>query len=179
VRATLALILCGTFWYLAVQDRPIPPILTDAALLVVAFYFGVRSIAPPLPVEPARASGWQPLFLPRGAVRTLLLLGFFSVIAWTWFREGSIDNSLFLMGQVLASYLVGVVVTFLANRRLRRARGRSAALALFRHVLAALALGVTGVVCASTIFGQPALPAVSENALAWTVSFYFGSRLAP
>jgi len=161
-----------------VRSQPIPPIVTDAALLVVAFYFGVRSATPPGPVE-SPVPSWQPLFLPRGAVRAILLLGFFGVIAWIWIRDGALDSSLLLMGQVLVSYLAGFAISTVTARRGKAGKGPSVAVALFRHLLAAGAMGITIVVCGSLAFGQPALPPVSQNLLAWTVSFYFGSRLGP
>src|SRR2546426_610628 len=107
VRATLALLLCGTLWYLALTERKIPDILWESGLLVVAFYFGVRSTAPAAPVATAATTadhvgGPQPLYLPRGSIRTVLLLG---TPAW--------------------------------------------------------------------------MPNIPENFLAWTVAFYFGSRLSP
>ena len=178
VRAGLALILSGTLWYSILTDRPLSPLLVDAVVLVVAFYFGVRSSMPPAPVEPP-TSTWQPLFLPRGVVRTFLLLGFVAVIGYTWYRTGRVGESLLLIGQVLGSYVSGYAVSAIVSRRLRSGRGPSAALAMVRHAIAAFSLGITGVMCWSLTFGQPALPVISQNLLAWTVAFYFGSRLTP
>ncbi len=55
VRATLALFLCGTLWYLTLTGEEIPNILWESVLLVVAFYFGVRSTAPTSAVPVATA----------------------------------------------------------------------------------------------------------------------------
>jgi len=49
VRATLAIILSGSLWYVILRGGDPPQILVDSALLVVAFYFGVRSTAPVVP----------------------------------------------------------------------------------------------------------------------------------
>src|SRR3990172_3157799 len=61
VRAVLALILCATMWYLVYLGEAVPGLLASAVLLVVAFYFGVRSTASPLPaVAPGQAPGVPP-----------------------------------------------------------------------------------------------------------------------
>ncbi|TLZ73597.1 MAG: hypothetical protein E6K10_00035, partial [Methanobacteriota archaeon] len=74
VRAILALVLCGSLWYLVLKDFSPLPVLVDSALLVVAFYFGVRSTAPPsAPVVPTSVPVKQPLHLPRGTIRGILL----------------------------------------------------------------------------------------------------------
>ncbi len=178
VRATLALILSATFWYQSLRGDAIDPLLLDAVLLVVAFYFGVRSTTPIPPAQPPPAT-WQPLFLPRGIVRTVLFLGFMGVIAYTFYRQGGIESNLLLIGQVLTSYAAGYLIATVTARRYQRASGPSVAYAMFRHVVAVGALGITGVVCWSLLFGAPALPPISKNLLAWVVAFYFGSRVAP
>jgi len=187
VRATLALFLCGTLWYLTLNERPIPDILWESVLLVIAFYFGLRSTAPVSTVPVAtggsavdRARVPQPLYLPRGSVRFVLLAGFFGLVGWEWFRRGSLPGQIILIMQVLTSYVSGYVFSSILIRRARRGGGPVRAVTWLRHLLAAGSVGIVGAMCASFVFGQPSwMPNIPENFLAWTVAFYFGSRLAP
>ena len=99
VRAVLALIVCGTLWYATLQGTTAPSILIDSALLVVAFYFGVRSTAPVVPVQMASVTAKQrkvrqPLFLPHGSVRTVLALGFLGVMGYVAVRDHAIPQTL-------------------------------------------------------------------------------------
>lgn len=183
VRATLALLLCGTLWYLILNGRAAPELLVDSVILVVAFYFGVRGTAPIAPVpppSPGATTARQPLYLPRGSVRVILLFGFFAVFVLAWSRGLAMDATMVLILQVLGAYLSGYAISSLALRRARRGQGPIRAVTLLRHLIAAAALLIVVFVCATIVFGSPAwLPALPDQVLAWTVAFYFGSRLNP
>lgn len=180
VRGILALLLCGTMWYLVLRGRVVPELLASAVLLVVAFYFGVRSSAAATPPVPVQTTVPQPLYLPRGTIRALLLAGFLAVIGYVWIGGRAIPPELVLILQVLVSYLIGFVVATLVNRRVQKGLGPGRAVNAARNLLAVLALAVSGVVCSSLLFGVPAfVPADAEKVLAWTVAFYFGSRIGP
>ena len=179
VRAILALVLCGTQWYLILQGRAVPELLASAALLVVAFYFGVRSTAPVTGPAPA-AKVRQPLFLPRGSVRFVLLGGFLAVIAYVWVLGRAVPQELALIFQVLLSYLIGFAFAALVYRRAQKGLAPSRTASAARSGIAVVALAVTGVVCSSIASGVPAfVPEDAEKFLTWTVAFYFGSRLSP
>lgn len=190
VRATLALFLSATMWYMVIKGQQPPTILIESVLLVVAFYFGTRSMAPaagasaaaPGPSPPPAAPGHEPLYLPRGSVRTVLLFGFFSVIVYVWFRGGTaaIPSSMILILQVLTSYLSGFILSTLTIWRARKGEKPIRAVAWLRHGVAAASLAIVAAVCGTIVLGQPAwMPHIPDNFLAWTVAFYFGSRLSP
>ncbi len=181
VRAAMALILSGSLWYLVLNEQAVPPILADAALLVVAFYFGVRSTAPVVPLGSAgTAAKAQPWHLPRGSFRTLLILGFLGVTLFIWFAGRSLPPTLILVLQVLASYVTGYVFSTLLLLRVRAGKGLSRGVAAVRSGISLLVLGITTFVCGSILAGRLDLvPPVLENGLAWTIAFYFGSRIGP
>jgi len=186
VRAILALTLCGTLWYLIFRGEATfngevaPPILVESALLVVAFYFGVRSSAPIVPVQEGPDKVRQPLYVPRGVVRGILAAGFLGVIGYVFYRDGAIPQALLLVFQVVVSYLVGFAVSAVILRRARAGKGFGRAAAAARNVISVAAIGITAGVCAAIVIGRPELiPSYFENGLAWTIAFYFGSRLAP
>lgn len=179
IRAVLALLLSGSLWYQVFRGVTPTPILVESALLVVGFYFGVRSGTGP-PIKPVQMEGVrQPLFLPRGSIRLVLLLGFFGVIAYTWSMGQAIPDALILILQVLASYVIGYVVSGIVTRRRAKGIQPIRAIAIFRNVNAVLAIVLTGYLCGTILFAWPEfLQEYTGNAIAWIVAYYFGSRLA-
>jgi len=166
-------------WYQVLKGVDIPPILVESALLVVGFYFGVRSGTGP-PIAPVTAEGVrQPLFLPRGSIRVVLLVGFFGVIAYTLYMRRWIPDAFLLILEVLASYLIGYVISAIILRR--RAAGilPSRKVAIFRNFNAIIVIFLVAYICGVLVLSWPDfLPEQSGNALAWIVAYYFGSRLA-
>lgn len=179
VRAVIALTLCASLWYQVLVGGTIEPILVESALLVVGFYFGVRSGTGP-PISPSTMERVrQPLFLPRGSIRVVLLLGFFGVIAYMWYQNRAFPEAFILILEVLASYVIGYVLSVIIARRQRAGKRPSRAMAVFRNVNALLAMTACGYLCGTLLFGWPKfMPEYTGNALAWIVAYYFGSRLA-
>jgi hypothetical protein len=192
VRATLALILSGSLWYAILQGIEPPAILIESALLVVAFYFGVRSTAPivpatrtPTPAAPTAPEAAttprvrQPLYVPRGVIRSILAAGFLGVIAYVAYRDGAIPQALVLILQVIASYAIGYAISFLLLRRARLGKELSRGARIARNAISLLVIGVTAGASWAIITGQfDAVPDYLQNGLAWTVAFYFGSRVS-
>ncbi len=181
VRAILAIVLCGSLWYQVIRDLPVATILLEASLLVVAFYFGVRSTAPvSAPVIPTAVPVTHPLHLPRGAVRGFLLFGFFAVIAYLWFRGRPLAQEFILILQVLASYLIGFAIASIVERRQRLGKKPNTVVAVFRNLNAVWAIVLTVYMCGVLLLGwRDFYPQVTGNALAWIVAYYFGSRVSP
>jgi len=183
IRAILALTLCGTLWYTTIRSIAAPIILVDSALLVVAFYFGERSGSSVIPAQSAQLSGEtpkvrDPLFLPRGSVRTVLALGFLGVTAYVYYRDRSVPETLLLVFQVIASYAVGYAFSLLLLRRARAGKGMSRSAAVARNFVSLAAIGITGAVSWAILVGRfDLVPDYLQNGLAWTLAFYFGSRL--
>ncbi len=80
---------------------------------------------------------------------------------------------------MLASYLVGFAISTLILRRVRAGMPPSRAVSAIRNVIALAVLATGGSVCAAILYDRvDLLPPQAQNALAWTVAFYFGSRIA-
>lgn len=185
VRAILAIILSGTLWYMILRRLEPPTILVESALLVVAFYFGVRSTAPVVPTTKTAARQEapkvrQPLFLPRGVVRSILAVGFLGVIAYVYFRDGTIDSALVLILQVIVSYVVGYVFSYVLLRRARAGKELGRAVRAARNLVSLAAIGITAGASWTIATGQftDVFPPYLQNALAWAIAFYFGSRVS-
>src|SRR5262245_51752111 len=77
VRALLALMIAAGIWtWLLLRPETIaPPYLRDLMLIIMGHYFAARARTGP-------ADGPPPLYLPRGSVRVILMLGFVGVGVW-------------------------------------------------------------------------------------------------
>jgi len=172
VRAILALMLSLVVWYLVYQGRALPVYLADTAFLGIAFYFGARTSDEEKASEKPRR---QPLFLPRGFVRGLIVGGFLGLYGLLWWQGRPADPVVTAIFELLAGYAVGVGVSVTVRATSKRAR--PTALAAFGHARAMLTLVGVGFLCVAAVTGQDAVvPPVLLTALQFLVAFYFGSR---
>lgn len=175
VRALLALIIAAGIWgwLLYRPDVAIPSHLRDLMFIILGHYFAARSRSEP-------AGGPPPLYLPRGAVRMLLMLGFLctGVVLFRQARLGSLTapNSAAVTLVLVAGFMIGVLVNHLPVRRVPR----------WLEDLRALASLAAGGMLLLLVFGLLAAPRLGieqflldhsvEELLAAVVGFYFGSR---
>src|SRR5258708_5449550 len=89
VRALLTFMVLGTVWTLllmpAEKNVKVPLYLTYLMFLVLGSYFGARGAAP-------KIKGLQetpPLYLPRGSIRLVIILGFLGVCAYGYVKDHS------------------------------------------------------------------------------------------
>lgn len=177
VRALIAILVTGTYAYLLIQGEPVPPVLVNSVVVIVAFYFGSRATATP-PGPPAV----QPQSRRMRVVQGLLLLAFVGLAAW-FLRENltrdAIPAELLSVLEVLAGYIAGLVVAWILQRRVEVSSLRRRLATVVRDILAAGALGLTGYLCYTLATGQMSLFGDrAEEVLALVVTFYFGSRVS-
>lgn len=186
VRAVLALMVFGAIWGLLLvrPDREVPDYLRDLMFIILGHYFAARARAS----GPASESGPPPLYLPRGSVRLLLILGSIAVAVILGRRRqlaevGRSPGALTLL--LVAGFLLGVVLGRLGDWW--QARGHRTP-RIVEDVRALVSLLAAGLLIA-LIWNQvaPFLPRLGheawrlgaygpEHALAAVVGFYFGSR---
>ena len=82
VRALIMLLLSISTWFLIIEGRPVPEYLLNLLLIVVGYYFAIRTtflgvssldsgkLGPRIEIEQ------EPLYLPRGYIRVFIALGF-------------------------------------------------------------------------------------------------------
>lgn len=193
IRAALALLVFGTVWtwMVMVPEQNVPQALRDVLFIILGHYFAVRR-----PIGNQPESGPPPLYLPRGSVRLLLILGFV-VVGVLLYRAGRLDPdqpARFPAGVTLllvAGFLLGVVLNrlrlwWLERRKLRPRR-------LFENIKAVIGL-VAGLVLVLSLVNQLSPFIVLEPGGKWmgvpvrfgefgieqaaaaVVGFYFGSR---
>src|SRR3989475_11606743 len=146
VRGTIPLLVTAAYAYLLLQDKPVPSVLVNSVVVVIAFYFGSRAAAGP-PVPPA--PGQPPTFVvpaPRRTkvVRGLLLIGFAGLAAW-FFRTNrpsfGIPAELVAVLEVLGGYASGMTVSWLRPRRAHENMIRKRFATIARDLIAAGGLG--------------------------------------
>lgn len=170
VRAAMALLISATLWLVVLRGNTPPPVLVDAATLVVIFYFAVRLTGGlTLIPQPPRKHRYF-----HASIRLFLFLGFFTVAVYLY-RQGLPTNYLGRIIPVLEGYSLGYASTLIIHRvhhNLPRP-----GLLFWHHGKAVAVLTVTAALCSLFFITPPSwVPSYTENLLGPTVSFYFGSR---
>ena len=182
VRALLALTIFGGIWaWMALRpDVEVPAYLRDLMFIIMGHYFAARH-------QKAPDVGPPPLYLPRGSVRTMLLLGFVAVAAALIYghhvlvREAEIVrlNHAGVTLILVAGFMLGVLMSRLTRGLPRWAEDARATISL-----------TTGVALVLLTFGFVHLPETAwlrafqrwallyriEDVLAAVVGFYFGAK---
>lgn len=179
VRALVTLILTGAGCYLLIQDTKLTPELSVGLFIVLAYYFAHRGAH----TGATDTTEKNPLFLPRGFIRTLLAVGLIGTFFYYVFAvklEGASlfggNNATFIP---LMSFFLGILVQAFYKKRKARPDVKTPFLDLFDHFKAlvvlfaavGLCLGATGLVAFGFLQGE----GFRLGALA-AVAFYFGSR---
>jgi hypothetical protein len=190
VRALLAILIFAATWGLLVvrPSREVPDYLRDLLFIIMGHYFAVRRRA-----GQAEDIGPPPLYLPRGSVRLLLVLGSLAV-AVLLYRHGQLTDldqnpgvvTLLLVGGFLLGVALSALSTWWTERGHRAPRVFEDLRALIS--MAAAAILVTLVWNRVLLFFPPESVDTHltgwihlgrygpEHILAAVVGFYFGSR---
>ena len=185
VRALLALMVFGTIWAVLVlrPEQEVPEYLRDLMFIVMGHYFAARR-----QMDAADEPGPPPLFLPRGSVRLILVLGFV-VSAVLLYRAGHLTHLQTRPGVITlllaAGFLAGVVLRSIGGWLSRGGR-TPRVLEDLRAMISLLAAVVLAALVCDRYF--PFLPQGVHDVriglgkigppqiLSAVVGFYFGSR---
>ena len=178
VRALLALGVVGTVCGLLLRwpERALPEHLESLLFVVLGHYFAARGQAPTS--DPAGGPG--PLFLPRGSVRLQLVAALVTVGALV-IQQGGLQAHRGLFTLVLVfGFLLGLVMTRVADWWQGRRPGHTRWFEDLRAVLGIVAVGALALEAfVGALPGREAMsvgPLGPEQLLAGLVGFYFGSR---
>lgn len=190
IRAVLALLIFSTVWALLLlkPGREVPDFLRDLLFIIMGHYFAARHRVP------AEEPGPPPLFLPRGTIRIVTIVGF-AAVAILLFQRGELKsigrNPGALTLVLIAGFLMGVVLAkfsgWLRDRGHRPPRSiediKALAAIIAALVLVALVwnrfLPEYNVPKVSNLLGAPRELVRGygpEHVLAAVVGFYYGSR---
>src|SRR3989304_305054 len=136
VRALLAVALTVTFGYLLVRAVPVEPVVVNAAIVAIAFYFGSGAVRSPPGTTPASQEG-------KRLLRVMILLGFGGLAAWFLKDDLSLAGlppELLEIWQILGGYVLGLTLSWLVHRKAEMSALRRRLTIAFRDVSAAGAL---------------------------------------
>lgn len=187
VRALLILMVMGTIWVLLLMPRAVhvPLYLWYLLFLCTGAYFAGRSSS--------RDQGPAPLYLPRGSIRILIVIGFFGILGYAIFKdpsgfantpmltEADKKETLVLPTVMIGAFLIGVIVNAACWKLLKRPEGMPAwyqDVQAWVSVLAVLGLGaqvILELVIFPSLTSPPSLPQL-QIVLSSVIAFYFGVR---
>ncbi len=170
VRAIITLTLVSVLWTLMLLERPLPLVLCFLVPIALSSYFGARG------GTGVPQSTGNPLLLPRGSVRVLLVVGF-GVVAYLRLERGALTLNmsdrtpamLVLVAALFAGFLVRKVADALsqgAATPMRRA---------FENLKSVLILLLTAFLALVWILTPARLEELALLSAPLLV-FYFGSR---
>jgi len=173
VRALVTLIVTSATCFRLVMQHPIGIALNTALFIVLAYYFAHRGAHPT-----QEAEGRNPLFLPRGTIRTLLILGLATTAVLMWRRAGRAPFAANVVTvATLGSFFAGFLFQAITHRRRLRPGVKTPFLDLFNHLKALVVLAAAGFLGYAPMIGLAGLQTEGRlvGALA-AIAFYFGSR---
>ena len=171
IRALVTLLLLATFWILLLLGHPPPVVLGYLVVLIVAYYFGSRS-------GQMGGQGRPPLYLPRGSIRAIILIGSAVAGYFSW-QLGRLELApdqpsfgvLILTGALLLGFLVRKLADLVS-------RGKATPPRRWFENLKSIVVLMAAVLVATLSTFRPD-DAGSQNLLLIAgpiVGFYFGSR---
>jgi len=174
IRAMTALATSGSCWALMATGRDVPGAVLSLLLTVLGYYFGFRvkvKAAGSRIYDPSAVEA-QPLGLPGGVVRKLLILGF-AVTGVVLLVRGRLGEPAYVEFFIV---LAGLVAGYVFGRIFSTSTLGPAAV-LLNHVKGAAVLAAAGLLAVLLVSGAHAdLPPAVLIVLCALISFYYGSR---
>jgi hypothetical protein len=179
IRALTTLEMAGACWLLVYRGLPVPGFLLGLLLAMVGYYFGFRKGgAAALPVLAEASKGdvpraaAEPLHLPGGSIRFLLIGGFLLSALWLAGQKRLLEPEFLEFYAVFAGLVVGQVF----GRIMTRYEGSAGAIAL-NHAKGALVLLASSALALLLLAGESlGVGPWPLLGLACVISFYFGSK---
>lgn len=188
VRALLTFMILGLVWGLMLmpeeKDIQIPLYLYYLMFLILGHFFAAHGHS----IAGSATGNASPLYLPRGTLRTLIILGFLGVFGYRYYLHRDLDDFLKLREPLLQQPYLPLVILggFFLGIFVNRLTGRLATAAWFQDILAWVALLATIGLSAEVIIQLIINPSVDpehrlqlyqwHTVLSAIISFYFGAR---
>lgn len=173
IRAIATLGIAGCSWGLMLTGGPVPDYVQGLLLAIIGYYFGFRQKVCGAGERASDASAGtpEPLGLPGGTIRMMLIAGF-GVSALVLHFRGQLGSSAYLeFFLILAALIAG----YFFSRLLADAAGSRAG-RLINHIKGLIVLVATVQLAMLLLSDGHAEQSHWGLALACIISFYFGSR---
>lgn len=172
VRALVTLLLAGLFWYSIAVHNNIPSYLLNLLLTTIGYYFGFRKTDKRSTIGGILAitKEPQPLYLPHGFIRNLLIIGFFVCFIYlrvykhieeVWINEFFVIFFALIVGYYFSKFLNKIDISL----RL-----------VINHFKAVIIIISTILFIVLTIFKINIQGLDMQLILSSIIGFYFGSR---
>ncbi len=173
IRALVTLGMSYTVWRLAQRGLHVPQNILTLVLTMTGYYFAMRraGAAAPARTLDAGAQTPQPLFLPPGLIRNVLVGGF-ALTAYLLWRQGRLVQPAFLE---FFSIFAGLVTGYLFNKALSK-QSSPRTLTAVGHAKGLAVLAAAFWLSALLLGSPQAANPLLLLALPGVISFYFGSR---
>ncbi len=189
VRALLTLCVVGTAAAITALNpgKAVPEAFRDLTFLILGHYFALRRTAQ----EPQQL-GPAPLFLPKGAIRFLILAGYVAVLVLIFREKREPFNPESTPGVysliIITGFLLGTLLSFVSRWLWNRGQRPKRIWADLRAVLVLLAAVGLALLAWNDTYIQflpkprengltpPITPEGLRHLLAGVVAFYFGAR---
>jgi hypothetical protein len=172
IRALITLMVAGACWALMIGGQRVPHYLLNLLLAIIAYYFGFRQRSGPVPGPggDAYAKSPEPLHLPGGSIRMILILGF-AVSGFLMLIRGGMAD---LAHAEFFLLLAGLVAGYFFARLFRTTD--AATYSRFNHLRGIAALVAAGWLAVSLLSGTYVAQPHTGLIPACIITFYFGSR---
>lgn len=176
VRALLALCVAGCAYWLIARNQAVPHDLLAALMIVLGYYFADRAAQH----DPAADPGPHPLWLPKGSIRALLIVGFAGAVGYLVYRQRPDNFFALAMSPVIlniGSFMLGRLGKSIIKGFFNRGKTKTASVIGDVKGLVGIAAGVGTVL----VYGVPDVVPLDLRArfvelFPALISFYFGSR---
>lgn len=181
IRAILALIIVTVACQQMLSGAVPSLLLSETLMIVLTYYFTMRQqliINPQVTIEPAIESvivtKSNPLWLPRGSIRTLIIAAFFITVLGVMEQGRLLDSNVLGMLVPFAAYLLGGL---LRNNRPANDAPPGWFARMLAHILG-LAVIFIGFTLLYLAFNNllPILPEWISSLLLSAILYYFGAR---
>jgi len=173
IRALVTMVVAVACWVLMFQGKDVPGYLFSLLATIIGYYFGFRRKVKTAGsrIFDASAKEEEPLFLPHGFIRFLLIVGFvvggIVLYARGKFRELPYLEFFFVLFGLILGYLVAKMFSGFEGGALHT---------LFNHLKGILVLGAAGYLAYLLLSGMYVHSHWLALFLSSVISFYFGSR---
>lgn len=171
IRALTTLVTAGCSWGLLFAGQPVPDYVLNLLLAIIGYYFGFRKAhGTDGRVFDASARTAEPLGLPGGTIRLMLIAGFVISTAVLYSRgqlaSAAYVEFLLILAGLIAGYFFSRALADVADTRAGR---------LVNHAKGVIVLIATVQLAVLLLRGH-AEQSHLGLAMACVISFYFGSR---
>ena len=175
IRAIATISMALSCWIMILAGQDVPATLFSLLLAILGYYFGFRTKMKSAQSRliDATAEAVEPLYLPGGVIRTLLIAGFV-ITGVALYRRGAFAEGELKYLQFFV-IIAGLVVGHVFGRLISKERGGTLTIGI-NHLKGLVVLGVCCVLFYLFVGGGHAQYPRGAMFLCAVVSFYFGSR---